>query len=144
MPDVLQRLLPELTVDRHGDADATSRSPRVAEIELAPADLGRLRLLLQTTDRGLTLSVAVERPDMVEVVRRHLDGLHRALMAEGLALDGFDIGTEARQRQPAQEGHRQSQDAAPESEAGAPSVDEAPPPPRRRPMPLPGRLDLSL
>ena len=70
---------------RNGSGDLST------ELELAPADLGKLKLTLATTERGLHLVVHVERPDSVEAVRRHLEGLHRALLSEGLALDGFDI-----------------------------------------------------
>ena len=85
----LQELVAKAEADgvtlRNGSGDLST------ELELAPADLGKLKLTLATTERGLHLTVFVERPDSVEAVRRQLEGLHRALLSEGLALDGFDI-----------------------------------------------------
>lgn len=70
---------------RHG-------GPRHTEIDLAPAELGRIRITLETAERGLVVSVAVDRPEAMDAVRRHLDGLQRALHAEGVTLDRIDLG----------------------------------------------------
>ncbi|CTQ49527.1 flagellar hook-length control protein FliK [Jannaschia donghaensis] len=120
--------------------------PRTAEIELAPAELGKIRLILQTGERGLHLAVSVERPEMVEVVRRHLDGLHRSLLAEGVTLDGLDIGT-GRDRS---SGSDYASDSSPkendsDSVKGADADDPRNPPPvtSGRAQARDGRLDLS-
>lgn len=113
---------------------------RTVEIELAPADLGRLRLVLHTNERGLHLAVSIERPEMVETVRRHLDGLNRALISEGVTLDSVDIGTgDRRGREPAGDGAPPPRIADPDTPE--PSSTPLPPPPVRLPD---GRLDLSL
>ncbi len=127
------------------DADGVrvDRSARTADIELAPAELGRLRITLQSTERGLHLSIAVERPEMLETVRRHLDGLHRALLSEGVSLDSVDIGSGRNDRS----GDRPARPNAPPdanadaSLAARPDDPQAPPPARSG---LRGHLDLSL
>lgn len=114
---------------------------RTAEVELAPAELGKLKLTLQTTERGLHLVVAVERPEMVETVRRHLETLHRALLSEGVTLDGVDIGAGS---QGGDKGAAQAEDAhLSAAESGSPEAEAAGPAPSPRPGPA-GHLDLSL
>ena len=113
------------------------------EMELAPAELGRLRVVLQTTERGLHLFVAVERPEALDQVRRHLEGLHRALIADGVTLDGVDIGTgDSGQSAFADDADNAGGEADPSPD---PVVTAAPDPaPSLRPMPAAGRLDISL
>lgn len=65
------------------------------EIELAPAELGRLRISLETTERGLALSVTADRPEALEVVRRHLDALARNLSAENVPLHRIELTGDA-------------------------------------------------
>ncbi|MCK0168881.1 flagellar hook-length control protein FliK [Jannaschia sp. S6380] len=118
---------------RAGDGDLST------ELELAPAELGRLRLTLNTTERGLHLAVLIERPESVEAVRRHLEGLHRSLLADGVTLGSIDIGTGQRrggEDRPARAEHHQA-DAADIVEPEHPDIAA------RRPTPVPGgRLDL--
>ncbi|WP_299816579.1 flagellar hook-length control protein FliK [uncultured Jannaschia sp.] len=89
---IVQRLQ-ELAAKAEADGVTLRNGPGElsTELELAPAELGKLKLTLATTERGLSLVVHVERPESVEAVRRQLEGLHRTLLSEGLALDGFDI-----------------------------------------------------
>lgn len=112
------------------------------EMELAPAELGRLRVVLQTTERGLHLFVAVERPEALEQVRRHLEGLHRALIEDGVTLDGVDIGTGDRE----QAGFAEGADTGAGEHGPTAPIDDTlasePPPPRV--IPAAGRLDISL
>ncbi|GIT92791.1 hypothetical protein JANAI62_32490 [Jannaschia pagri] len=110
------------------------------QIELAPAELGRLKLILRSTDVGLSLIVTAERPETLDLVRRHIDGLQRSLQADGVVLDSVDIGTSGgNARAHGQQSHSDG-DAPPTSEAATDSS----------PMPAPtsldratGRLDLS-
>lgn len=116
--------------------------PRTAEVELAPAELGKLKLTLQTTERGLHLIVAVERPEAIDAVRRHLETLHRALLSEGVTLDGVDIGTGSQRQDQAS---AQDEDA-PHLEADRTlpeTATEGPAPAAARPVSV-GHLDLSL
>ncbi|SFJ12599.1 flagellar hook-length control protein FliK [Jannaschia pohangensis] len=117
------------------------------EVELAPADLGRLKLTLQTGDRGLNLVVTVERPESLEMVRRHLDGLHRSFIADGVTLTSIDIQTGARgnSHDGGQSAFRHPERHAPQSEQSDTSTNEraeADATPQR--SIAPGRLDISL
>lgn len=150
--DALAERVRALAEEAGDDAVRIRTASGTAEVELAPAELGRLRLQLSTTERGLHLTVFVDRPESIDAVRRHLDGLHRSLMAEGVTLDGFDIGTGggagARgQEQAAGQGRpRQGPpgpEAGPGSGAPAPQADaEAPPPAPGRTAT--GRLDIRI
>jgi flagellar hook-length control protein FliK len=115
---------------------------RTVEIELAPADLGRLRLVLHTNERGLHLAVSIERPEMLETVRRHLDGLNRALISEGVTLDSVDIGTgNDRGRSDRSTDQTETSGSAGTDMLDSPEDPHASSPSTRRPD---GRLDLSL
>ncbi len=130
-----------------GDDSVRLRSATgTAEVELAPAELGRLRLQLSTTERGLHLTVLVDRPESVDAVRRHLDGLHRSLMAEGLTLDSFDIGTEARGQEQAAGQGRPRQNAAVSPPLHVPDADAPLPgtPPPATGRTATGRLDIRI
>jgi hypothetical protein len=61
------------------------------ELELAPKELGRLKMVLQATERGLHLQIVAERPETLDLVRRQIDHLQRALGAEGVTLSGLDL-----------------------------------------------------
>ena len=141
----IARRTPPLLEASESDSVRLRTAPRTAEVELAPAELGRLRLHLNTTERGVHLSVLVERPESLETVRRHLDGLHRSLIAEGVTLDSIDIGTgsgarDQRQSADGKAGPAPRQIAVPPHDA-APDTPPAPP----SPSPIgPGRLDIRL
>lgn len=49
------------------------------ELMLAPAELGRLEISLREVDGLLTLSVTAERPETLEMIRRHVDLLAQEL-----------------------------------------------------------------
>ena len=82
-------------------------APLRTEVSLRPAELGRVAFVVGGTDGGaLSLSVIVERPETLELVRRHIDLLERAageasirLRLETATGDGsqFDADHAARQ-----------------------------------------------
>jgi len=43
------------------------------QILLNPEELGRVRLTLTTTEHGIAVSVAAERPETIDLMRRHVD-----------------------------------------------------------------------
>lgn len=47
----------------------------VTELQLSPAELGKVRLILTTQDAGLVISVMAERPEIQDLLRRHIDVL---------------------------------------------------------------------
>tara|TARA_R110002012_G_scaffold317120_1_gene532950 strand:+ start:78 stop:845 length:768 start_codon:yes stop_codon:yes gene_type:complete len=153
VPPVALTQLPEALsaqVKAFGSGAPTPSTLRAAdgtlstEMELAPVDLGRLRVSLQTTERGLHLAITVERPESLLAVRQHLDTFHRSLITDGVTLDSIDIGTGDRSggferhapRAPERRGTGARQDASPDTDVSI-SHDT----PGRRTEP--GRLDLS-
>lgn len=67
-------------------ADAMTAMPdRPVEIALSPEELGRVRMVITTTDGTVSLQVVAERPETVELMRRHAD-----LLAQDLRQLGFD------------------------------------------------------
>ena len=66
-------------------ADAVVRSTGgVVEITLAPVELGRLTVVIGTSAAGTRLGVIAERPETLELIRRHSDMLIRDLRDSGL------------------------------------------------------------
>ncbi|MEM9795882.1 MAG: flagellar hook-length control protein FliK [Pseudomonadota bacterium] len=121
-------------------AEKRSGQARQTEIELSPADLGRVKITLQTGERGLSLQIAVERPETLDVVRRHIENLHRDLLSDGLSLDNFDLGAGLPQPSdrdtPPEEAEERRDDFA------DPDHDALPAP--HRPAHAVGRLDIRL
>lgn len=67
-------------------SDAMTGMPdRPVEIALSPEELGRVRMVITTTDGTVSLQVVAERPETVELMRRHAD-----LLAQDLRQLGFD------------------------------------------------------
>lgn len=82
-------------------AHAENATPAGVEIELDPPELGRLRLLLTPADSGLSAQISMERPETLELLRRHADLLQRALADAGFpdAALSFDLGAGADRRE---------------------------------------------
>lgn len=60
----------------HQLADAVARFPgRPVEVTLSPEELGRVRMTLTTVDGGLTLTLVADRPETLDLMRRHIGQL---------------------------------------------------------------------
>ena len=55
------------------------------DITLSPAELGRVRLSASNTDQGVVLVLQVERPETLDLMRRHLPELMNDLREFGFA-----------------------------------------------------------
>ncbi|WP_042689971.1 flagellar hook-length control protein FliK [Azospirillum sp. B506] len=84
----------------HSPAMAQLAAPlvRVAEsgggefhIDLAPAELGRIRVVADVSDGKVSLTVQAEQADTLALLRRDLTQLERALGDAGLSLDGSNL-----------------------------------------------------
>ncbi|KAA0591859.1 hypothetical protein J2848_006358 [Azospirillum lipoferum] len=84
----------------HSPAMAQLAAPlvRVAEsgggefhIDLAPAELGRIRVVADVSDGKVALTVQAEQADTLALLRRDLTQLERALGDAGLSLDGSSL-----------------------------------------------------
>lgn len=65
-------------------AEAFHRLPdRPVELSLNPEELGRVRLSISTAEGGITVHVLAERPETLDLMRRHIDQLGREFQALG-------------------------------------------------------------
>lgn len=62
------------------------------EVSLSPEELGRVKLTITPQDAGLAIAIQAERPETLELMRRHIDVLVRELADEGFASLSFDFG----------------------------------------------------
>jgi flagellar hook-length control protein FliK len=62
---------------------------RIVHLQLAPAELGRLRIMLSATESGLQVVVTCERAETMELLRRNSGALMREL--SDLGFDGLDL-----------------------------------------------------
>lgn len=75
----------------HG-ADVTSASGRT-EIVLSPEELGRIRFDLRSSPDGLSVTLSADRPETLDLLRRHATELRAELSAAGYDLATLDFGT---------------------------------------------------
>lgn len=74
-------------------AEATGLAPNgQLEVSLSPEELGRVKLTITPQDAGLAIAIQAERPETLELMRRHIDVLVRELADEGFASLSFDFG----------------------------------------------------
>ena len=59
---------------------------------MSPEELGRVRLTLSTTEAGLTLSVLAERPETLDMMRRHIEQLAQEFRDLGFGDVSFSFG----------------------------------------------------
>lgn len=77
----------------HQVADALLNAPnRGVELTLAPEELGKVRMTLRPHEGSMTVTVQAERPDTLELMRRHIDSLAREFREMGYADVSFDFG----------------------------------------------------
>jgi len=114
--------------------------PGSVEVSLHPEELGRVRLTFTPAEAGLAVTVAAERPETLDLLRRHIDLLAADLRAQGFEDIAFEFGAR---------GDGSGRDAAPAAAAAMAAPDEPPPggPDRPKSLPAPppaGGLDLRL
>ena len=62
---------------------ARALQDRPVEVTLNPVELGRVRLTLQSVDGAMSVAVAVERPETLDLLRRNIDMLASQLRELG-------------------------------------------------------------
>lgn len=65
---------------------------RAATIELAPADLGRIRVEMKLDEGKVRAVVRAEKPEALAALEAHLPELRAALEQQGLVADDLDLG----------------------------------------------------
>lgn len=61
------------------------------EIALNPEELGRVRMSLSTSETAVTMVITTERPETLDLMRRHIDQLAQDLQALGFDKIGFEF-----------------------------------------------------
>jgi flagellar hook-length control protein FliK len=72
-------------------ADAEARARGSVELALDPPELGRLRLSFAEVSGTLTLTIAADRPETADLMRRHLSLLAQEFARAGLDAPSVDI-----------------------------------------------------
>ncbi len=66
----------------------------VIEVRLQPEELGRVRLTMVAAEAGLNVQVTAERPETLDLIRRHIDMLESDLRDQGFDGMSFSFGAE--------------------------------------------------
>lgn len=66
-------------------------SDGAVEIRLSPEELGQVRMQLVTTEAGMTVHVSAERPETLDLMRRHIEQLARDLADAGFEGAAFNF-----------------------------------------------------
>lgn len=82
------------------DAVVTMKGDRL-EIALSPEELGRVRLVVTGAERSAQVTVWVERPEVLELLRRNSGLLSEHFSDAGMSGAGFEFREEPRQDWPA-------------------------------------------
>ncbi|WP_299774295.1 flagellar hook-length control protein FliK [uncultured Tateyamaria sp.] len=83
-------------------AEAFKRAPdKPIEIALNPAELGRVRMIMSTSETGITVTVAADRGETLDLMRRNIDDLGKSLNDLGFedVSFAFDQGQQSAEQQ---------------------------------------------
>ena len=125
-------------------ADVVRQMPnRPVDIALSPDELGSVRLSVATSEAGIMVHVLAERPETLDLLRRHINQLGQEFRDLGFADISFSFagGEQAPTNSASQEGRLMQAATASELELAA--LTNAPAPPTLAAGSLPG-LDLRL
>jgi hypothetical protein len=92
----------------------------VIEVRLQPEELGRVRLTMVAAEAGMSVQVTAERPETLELIRRHIDLFESDLRKQGFAGMSFSFGSEH-----AESSDRHARGDAPDDAAVAPPGSDA-------------------
>ncbi|MBV2359323.1 flagellar hook-length control protein FliK [Thalassococcus sp. CAU 1522] len=68
----------------------------VVELRLDPEELGHVRMQITAGETGLQMAIAADRPETLDLLRRHIDQLARALAAAGYGEASFEFSHNGR------------------------------------------------
>lgn len=98
----------------HHMADMPLQAGEKIEITLSPEELGRVRLSATQTDHGVVLVVQAERPETLDLMRRHLPDLMQDLRDMGFGDVSYSDQGQSRSQQQAERGTTTQAEAQPE------------------------------
>jgi flagellar hook-length control protein FliK len=103
-------------------ADALPRPGQpTIDITLNPEELGRVRLSVSGSETGLVVSILADRPETMDLIRRHLDMLSDQYRAQGFDAVRFEFSEgKGHHREGSDHGGTARQTAAIQPEADAP------------------------
>jgi flagellar hook-length control protein FliK len=108
------------------------------EVALNPEELGRVSIVLNGRDDGLHLTINAERPETLDMMRRHLSVLEAEFKNFGLGDLSFDLGTSADSPHDGPDGEDSNEFSAPQPENAAETG------PARPHIAPDGRIDMRL
>lgn len=81
------RSSPPLSIPVHAQISEAIRAAKgsAIEVNLAPEELGKLRISMSLTDLGMTVYVTAERQETLDLLKRNID-----LLAQDLSENGFE------------------------------------------------------
>ncbi len=82
------------------------------EIALNPEELGRVRMALTRTETGMTVAILADRPETLDLMRRHIDQLAAEFERLGYTDIGFSFGADTQQGRDTQGRSRRHADTA--------------------------------
>ncbi|NUB44911.1 flagellar hook-length control protein FliK [Fertoebacter nigrum] len=94
-------------------------SDATVELALAPEELGRLRMTVSTDGDAIRVTLHAERPETLDLLRRHADDLRQEFRQAGFGFTSFRFG----------------------EWEGTPATEPAPAPEETEPPPLPPAAD---
>lgn len=101
-------------------------SGNAVEVRLSPEELGRVRVSMSPGENGLVVQLVAERPETLDLLRRHVDILAAELRDAGFSDLEFAFRHEGGQSDHASE---TAEDRYQDPEAGTPQSSDAPHPP---------------
>jgi len=113
-------------------------APGTTEITLNPEELGRVKMSLSLTDGAMVLTITAERPDTIDIMRRHIDLLAQTYRQLGFANMTFNFAGSSEQGQSTNPTH--TEDTVADSPAA--KTDDSPQPTPT--LQSTGRMDLRL
>ena len=87
--DLPRQVAQQLVAALRGTADMAS------ELRLSPSELGRVRISLSSSDAGMVVSIVAERPETLDLMRRHVDQLAQEFHDIGYPSAEFSFGQSA-------------------------------------------------
>ena len=108
------------------------------EVALNPEELGRVSIVLNGRDDGVHLTISAERPETLDMMRRHLSVLEAEFQNFGLGDLSFDLGTSADAQREDSDGGEGNEFSGPQPEDVAEAA------PARPHIARDGRIDMRL
>ena len=90
LPAATPQNLP-LNIARQISEATRNASDGTTEITLNPAELGRVRMSFSPTEAGMMVVLSVERPEVLELMKRHIEDLSQEFQSAGFGMTSFDF-----------------------------------------------------